>query len=137
MNSQQRITKGTSPIGTAATEFTGMNILKKTAFATALAATALTSATPAMARDHYNRGGDRTGTAIAVGVAGLALGAIIASSSNRHDRYRDDRYYDRNVRYYDGYNGYNGYDRSYDYYRDGRGYDRGGRYYDRRGYRGF
>lgn len=109
-----------------------MNIIKKAAFATALAATALTSAAPAMARDTYHRGGDKTGTAIAVGVVGLALGAIIASSANdRHrDRYyRDGRYYDQGGRYDD----YRGYD-----YRDGRynnNYDRG--YYDRRGYRGY
>jgi hypothetical protein len=113
-----------------------MNIIKKAAFATALAATALTSAAPAMARDHYHRGGDRTGTAIGVGIVGLALGAIIASSANRNDRYRDNRYaveggyYARDGRYYD---------------RDGRYYDRGDRYdryddrgyYDRRGYRGY
>jgi hypothetical protein len=109
-----------------------MNILKKSTFATVLAATALTSATPAMARDHYHRGGDRAGTAVAVGVVGLALGAIIASSANDHDRYRDSRYY-RDGRYYDG--GYN----DGRYYRDGRysdGYnDRG--YYNRRGYRGY
>lgn len=109
-----------------------MNILKKTAFATALAATALTSATPAMARDHH-RGGDKTGTAIAVGVVGLALGAIIASSANRNDRYRD-RYY-RDGRYYDRDGGYYG-DRYYGDRYDRRGsYDRG--YYDRRGYRGY
>lgn len=109
-----------------------MNILKKTAFATALAATALTSATPAMARDDWHRGSDHTGTAIAVGVAGLALGAIIASSANDHRR---DRYY-RDGRYYDYRDGRDYRDYRYDY-RDGRygDYDRG--YYDRRGYRGY
>lgn len=112
-----------------------MNILKKATIATVLAATALTSATPAMARDSYHRRGDNTGTAIAVGVVGLALGAIIASSANnRNDRYRGDRYY-RDSRYDDG--------RYYD--RNGRYYDRDGRYdgyndqdyYNRRGYRGY
>lgn len=113
-----------------------MNILKKAAFATALAATALTSATPAMARDPYHRGGDRTGTAIAVGIAGLALGAIIASSSRDHHRYRGDRYY-RDGRYYDRDGRY--YSRDSRYY-GGYAYDRygdGGYYYDRRGYRGY
>jgi len=105
-----------------------MNLIKKTAFATALAATALTSATPAMARDHWHRGGDRTGAAIAVGVVGLALGAMIASSANDRHRYRDryyrdGRYYDRDGRYYDDrYDRYDRYDRDY---------------YDRRGYRGW
>lgn len=111
-----------------------MNILKKATIATVLAASALTSVTPAMARDYYNRGNDNAGAAIAIGVVGLALGAILASSANdRDDRYREGRYYrdrrysDRNVRYYD---------------RNVRYYDHSGRYddrgeYNRRGYRGY
>jgi len=106
-----------------------MSILTKTALGTALAATALASATPAMARDYYRHdgGGDTAGAAIAGGIIGLALGAIIASSANKH----------RNDRYRDGYE-----------YRDGRRYDRDGHwrdrregwndrdgYYERRGYR--
>lgn len=106
-----------------------MNIIKKATLATALAASAVAGASPAMARDyHRHRGGDATGAAIAGGIIGLAIGAIIASSANdRDDRYYDGRVYDR--RYYrDGY-----------YYdRDGYRYDRDGRRddYYRRGYRG-
>ena len=109
-----------------------MNILRKTTLAAALAATAVAGATPAMARDHYygHRGGDTAGAAIAGGIIGLALGAIIASSNN-HDR--RDRYYDNRV-YRDGYY----YDRDgYRYDRDGYRYDRDNRRddYYRRGYR--
>lgn len=106
------------------------SFLKKTALGTALAATALASATPAMARDSYHRrdNGNVAGAAIAGGIIGLALGAIIASSDNDRDRDRRYRDYDRRV-YRDGYY-YNG--------RDGYRYDRryrdGGDYY-RRGYR--
>jgi len=86
-------------------------------FAGAVAATA-----PAEARDHgrgyyggrhYYRGGhDNTGTALAAGVVGLALGAALASSSSGNGRgyYESRSYYDR------GY-----YDRDY-----GRGYYGGG-----------
>jgi hypothetical protein len=82
----------------------------KSVLATALAATAFASATPASARDYGHRGGgDTAGAAIAGGIIGLALGAIIASSGNKH---RDDRY--------DGYN------------RNGGGYYRDGRYYEGR-----
>lgn len=108
-----------------------MNILKKSTLAVALAATAIGSATPAMARDHYRRGGDATGAAIAGGIIGIALGAIIASSGN--DRHRDNRYDDRRV-YRDGYY----YDRDgYRYDRDGYRNDRDNRWndYNRRGYR--
>lgn len=78
--------------------------LSKATAAVALgAATLAVTAAPAEARryhnDRYYRHGDRTGTAIAAGVVGLAIGAAIASSSR--DRYRD-RYYDRGYRY-DGY----------------------------------
>lgn len=106
-----------------------MTFFKKATLATALAATALTSASPAMA-DSYRRhrgGGDTTGAAIAGGIIGLALGAIIVSSASN----RNDRYADRGWRYRDGYY----WDRS------GRRYDRDGRpcdddnYYARRGYR--
>lgn len=69
-----------------------MNIFKKTIIATGLAATALASTTPAMARD-WHRGHDNTAAvAIGAGILGLAVGAIAASSS--HDRYDNDRYYD-------------------------------------------
>ncbi|MBC2651087.1 hypothetical protein H7F50_14440 [Novosphingobium flavum] len=105
-----------------------MGILKKATLATVLAATAVTSVTPAMADPYYGRrrgGGDATGAAIAGGIIGLALGAIIASSANRNNRFadrgwtwRDGYYWDRQGHRYD---------------RDGRPCDDDG-YYDRRGY---
>jgi hypothetical protein len=81
-----------------------MNLLKKTALAAGLAATALASTTPAMARD-YHRGNDNTAAvAIGAGILGLAVGAIAASSNNRNDRYYDnDRYYASDWSYRDGY----------------------------------
>jgi hypothetical protein len=106
-----------------------MNLFKKATLATALAATALTAASPAMARDYYGyHHGDSTGAAIAGGIIGLALGAVIVSAASNHDH---DRYRDRGWEYRDGY-----------YWdRDGHRYDRYGRryddsdYYARRGYR--
>ncbi len=89
-------------------------------FAGAIAATSA----PAEARDHrrgsygggyygggrYYRHHDNTGTALAAGVVGLALGAALASSNSNSRSYYDDRsYYGR------GY-----YDRSYS--RGGYGY---------------
>lgn len=72
--------------------------MKKIGLAVALGATALTAAAPAEAQRwrggwgggyrHYDR--DNGGTAIVAGIAGLAIGAAIAS--NRNDRYRDDFY---------------------------------------------
>ncbi|MDE2620780.1 MAG: hypothetical protein KGL54_11520 [Sphingomonadales bacterium] len=104
--------------------------LTKIVGASVLAATAITSATPAMADPYYGhrRGGDTTGAAIAGGIIGIALGAIIASSASSH---RNDRYVDRGWTWRDGY-----------YWdRQGRRYDRDGRpcddrdgYYERRGY---
>jgi len=89
------------------------NLVKKTVLGSALAATAMLSATPAMA-DSY-RGGrhdDGAGTAIAIGAGILGIAAIAAIASS-HNKDRD----------YDGYNrGYNG------------GYNGGGTYY--RGYVG-
>lgn len=108
-----------------------MTILKKATLATVLAATALTSATPAMANGYYNhrRGGDTTGAAIAGGIIGLAIGAIVASSISKNQDHRY-RYAERGWTWRDGY-----------YWdREGRRYDRNGnrhddqRYYDRRGY---
>lgn len=111
------------------------NIIKKAALASALAATTLASASPAMARDsYYHRdNGNTAGAAIAGGIIGLALGAIIASSDNDRDHDRRYRNYDRrynNNGYYYGRDGYR-YDRDgYRYNRDGWRGD-----YDRRGYR--
>lgn len=107
-----------------------MNLFKKATLATALAASAFTAASPAMARDYgYRHNGDSTGAAVAGGIIGLALGAIIASSANNHDRDYD---YRRNGwEYRDGYY----WDRQgHRYNRDGRRYDDNG-YYARRGYR--
>jgi len=116
-----------------------MSILKKGVLATTLAASALVSTSPAMARDYYRQHDNTAAVAIGAGIVGLAIGAIAASSNDdRHDRY-DRRYYDRDSGYY--------YDRSarYDgrdgWSRDGWGDryrhdDRYGRdsYYARRGY---
>lgn len=92
-----------------------MNVFKKSALALGLAATAVVSTTPAMARD-YRGGSDNTAAiAIGAGILGLAVGAIAASSNNRdRDRY-DDRYYDQRAGYSSGWN-----------YRDGSYWDRNG-----------
>ena len=57
-----------------------MNILKKATFATALAASALTAASPAMARDHYGyrHHGDSTGAAM--GIVTRSSAALIAAA---------------------------------------------------------
>lgn len=108
-----------------------MGIVRKATLAIVLAATALTSITPAMANP-YGRGrrggnGDATGAAIVGGIIGIALGAIIASSSNN----RNNRYADRGWTWRDGYY----WDRQgHRYDRDGRPCDDDGGYYDRRGY---
>jgi hypothetical protein len=102
-----------------------MNLIKKTMLGAGLAATALVTATPAMANDyrHHDNG---AGTAIVAGIAGLAIGAIIAGSSH-NDRY-DDRYYDQG--YYPAYSGYYTNGGWYDGYRYNNCY-----FYDRDGYR--
>jgi len=101
-----------------------MNLLTKATAVTLGAATLVATAAPADAqryRDRYHRHHDRTGTAIVAGVAGLAIGAALASSSR--DRYYDRGYYDRDY-YYDGpryrYRTRYYYDRPY--YRGYRGY---------------
>lgn len=107
------------------------NLLKKSVLAAALAATALAGSAPAMAdgyHGYYHHGGDGAGTAVAAGIFGLALGAILVSSAQHHDR-DDERYYARdayarpyveqNRAWHDGY-----------YWdRDGNRYGRDGRYY--------
>jgi len=100
-----------------------MNLFRKIGLAAALGATALVTATPASAQHYYRHRGDNTaGVAAVAGIAGLAIGAAIASD---HDRYRDRYYYDR------------GYPRDYDvrYYRE-RGYYPNDGYYAYR-YRGY
>ena len=100
-----------------------MSIFKKTALGAALAATALASTTPAMARDTH-RGNDNTAAvAIGAGVIGLALGAIIASS----DSGRDDGYYRTSYAYGPAYTA--GW-----YYRDGYYWDRDGHRHSREEY---
>jgi hypothetical protein len=108
-----------------------MNVFKKSAIAAGLAATALVSTTPAMARDWHRGGNDTAAIAIGAGILGLAVGAIAASSSDRHR----DGYYTSNWSYRDGYYwdsdgrrySRDDYDR---YRRDPRGYYGNG-YYDR------
>lgn len=69
-----------------------MNVFKKTAIAAGLAATAIVSTTPAMARDGYGSNDNTAAIAIGAGILGLAVGAIVASSDNDDDRYRNNRY---------------------------------------------
>ena len=92
--------------------------LTKAVLGTTLAATAMTAALPADAQRYrrHNRG-DSTGTAIVAGIAGLAIGAAIASSSNDNRRgYYDNRYSYDNYNNYPQYR-YNGYNsNSYDNY---------------------
>lgn len=119
---------------------------KKTMIAVTLGASALATTAPAEAQrygDGY-RGRDNGGAAIIAGVAGLAIGAALASSANRRDDYYYDQGYDGPlVAYtpvYDGYygggysyRGYNGNGGYNGYYSEHRGgYDRGGGYSDRR-----
>lgn len=91
-------------------------IMTKAVLGATLAATALTVAAPAEAQYYRrHRGGDATGAAIVGGIAGLAIGAAIASNNNRDRYYRDDYYsYNNNYRYNDyNYPQYNNY-----YYRE-------------------
>jgi len=123
---------------------------KKLTLTAALGASVIAVTAPAEAQRYGGyRGRDNGSTAIVAGVAGLALGAVLASSANR----RDDGYYDRGydgpiVAYpqvydgyyacgyqgYDNYRGYNGYDAYYS--RCDEGYNRGRGYGDRRDNRG-
>lgn len=88
------------------------NMLKKAGLGVALAATALTTAMPADAQrwGGYRHHHDDAGPAIVAGIAGLAIGAAIASDRS-HDRYRYEYYRDRGYRpdYDDSYYRYHGY----------------------------
>ncbi|TPG15586.1 hypothetical protein [Sphingomonas oligophenolica] len=123
------------------------HLLKKAGLALAMSATALTVAAPAEAQYYgRQRHHDNTGTAIIAGIAGLAIGAVIASSNN-NDQYRrrgySQRGYIQGGTYGDGYGyndgRYNDYRRSYDNRGQGYGgaYDQnayGGGYYDQNAY---
>lgn len=97
-------------------------IVKKLGLGAALAATTLAVAAPAEARRYYrDRGDDAAAAAALAGIAGLAIGAAIAS--DRRDRYYDDYYYDYGPprrfygpRYRDPYRGFYGPPRRF--YRD-------------------
>ncbi|MDB5706856.1 MAG: hypothetical protein JWN66_3972 [Sphingomonas bacterium] len=105
------------------------SLMKKAGLGVALAATALTVAAPADAQRYRgHRGHDSTGPAIVAGIAGLAIGAAIASDHSR-DRYRDDYYRQRGYapNYDDGYYRSHGYYPTNGYY----AYD-----YQQRGYSG-
>ncbi len=113
-----------------------MTIIRKAVLATALAASALTSVSPAMARGyggwgngyrhHRHHGGDDAAIAIGAGIVGLAIGAMVAAGS--HDR-NNARYRDRDYRNDGSYN--DQYYRDGWKYRDGTYYDQQGRRYDR------
>lgn len=133
-------------------------LLTRATLALALGATALTASVPASAQRYGggHRGHDNSGVAIVAGIAGLAIGAAIASSGNhRRDGYYEQGYdngpgydqyrYEQYPQVYD--NGYyqqgyyqQGYYADRGYYRDDRGrhhhrdhgdYDRGDRGYGR------
>ena len=115
------------------------SLITKATLGLAMAATALTVSAPAQAQRYgggYYRGHDNTGTAVVAGIAGLAIGAALASNSDRgRTYYVDNGYgYPGYAPYYNGYyaNGYNGYYVDNGYYRHYRHHDR-----DDRGYRGY
>lgn len=95
-------------------------LLTKMVLGATLGATALTVAAPADAQRYRYHNRDRAGPAIVAGIAGLAIGAAIASNAN--DRYARDAYYrDRGFRYdYDEF-----------YHRQRGYYPTDGYYYDR------
>lgn len=118
-----------------------MNIVKKGILTATIAATALATTTPAMARHYrdYSDGDNTAAIAIGAGVVGLALGAIIASSNNDRGRDRyDDRYYVRDGWYYNDGQYYNRQGNRYDRSEWDRRYsnDRGQRYGNYRNWRG-
>lgn len=110
---------------------------KKLTLAVALGASALAATAPADAQRYGGyRGRDDGSTAIIAGIAGLAIGAALASNENhRNDAYYYDDRYEGGPDYRQGYDAYyqGGRYRGYNGYRDDRGgHDRGG--YDRSGY---
>lgn len=110
-------------------------VMAKATLSIALGAAALACSTPADAQRYRGgyRGYDRTGAAVVAGVAGLAVGAALASPRG----YYYDPYYGPGYPYYYGYRGYapHYYGRPYYYgpiYRGYRGYGRGGHFYGHR-----
>lgn len=94
-------------------------LARKAGLGLVMGATLLTAAGPAEAqryRDRYYRDRDNTGAVVVAGIAGLAIGAAIASSNNNwrydYDRgyYRQHGYYPTNGYYYrDNYRRYDSY----------------------------
>ncbi|MBO9499918.1 MAG: hypothetical protein J7483_10725 [Novosphingobium sp.] len=83
------------------------NLLKKATLGLALAATALTAAAVPAEAQRYRHGGrhhDNSGAVVVAGIAGLAIGAAIASNDRRYDYdrryYRDHGYYPQDGYYY-------------------------------------
>lgn len=106
------------------------NFLKKAVLGSVLSASVLTAVAPAAQAQryrHYYRDRDSGGAALVAGIAGIAIGAALASDRGYDRRYDYDRRFYRTRGYYpvDGY-----------YYRDNyrrfRGYERCGvrRMYD-------
>jgi hypothetical protein len=101
--------------------------LTKAVLGATLAATSMTAiASPAEAqRYRRDRGNDTAGIAIIAGIAGLAIGAAIASSDNNRDRdrrvYRDQQYQYNNPNY-DQYNRDPRYNQN-NYYNNDNGYN--------------
>ncbi|MCD2324518.1 hypothetical protein LQ953_10880 [Sphingomonas sp. IC-56] len=106
------------------------NLVKKAVLGGVLGATVLTGMAPvaeAQRYRHYHRDRDNGGAALVAGIAGLAIGAALASDRGYDRRYDYDRRFYRTRGYYpvDGY-----YYR--DHYRRYRGWERCGvrRMYD-------
>lgn len=80
------------------------NLATKAVLGLTAAASVLTIAAPAEAQRYRGRHHDRGDAAIVAGIAGLAIGAAIASSDRRYDydrrHYRRHGYYPRDGYYY-------------------------------------
>lgn len=93
--------------------------LTKAVLGAALAATSLTAAVPAEAQRYRESHGGDAGVAIIAGIAGLAIGAAIASGNNNHNRYYREQPYQYNSPNYNQYND----DRRYNSYNNDNGYN--------------